>query len=132
MKRITLVCVFSGILAGLLSMALFYFVFPTAWLFFLIPAIMGFCVEKFGNAHELHLEDEEECKKVSRHVGLLCGGLCLTFVILAISPVMLINPIAVFTSVPFDLACGLSVWWGYRRGVKAVMDSYFASIVEAE
>lgn len=132
MKRITLVCVLSGIIAGLIASALFYLVFPSAWLFLIIPAVMGFAVEKFGISDDLDLQDEYQYNKFARHCGLLCGGLCLTFICLCTLPILLVAPIELLASVGFDLGCVLSVFWAYRRGVKAVLNTAYKRVVEAE
>lgn len=47
MKRIIVVAAISGVISSIITLLLLL-IFPSGWLFFIIPAIMGTCIHKFG------------------------------------------------------------------------------------
>lgn len=129
MKRIIIVAAISGIISSVITLLLLFFVFPSGWLFFIIPAIMGTCIHKFGNISATDMEKDENLEK---KVGYMCAGGVLFFVLLTCVPLLIVSlkkdlGWSLLWDVPFYVACGFAVWYGYNRGVRAVVDSYYDS-----
>lgn len=129
MKQIILVAVISGIIS---SAIVFYLMsdVPSAWYLFLIPLIMGFSIQKFGR---IPVQEVEKDEKLEKKVGRICAGAVLFFIILTIIPSLIIYISQqglgwdLLLNIPFLIVCGFAVWFGYNRGVKAVIDSYYDS-----
>lgn len=126
---------FIGIIFGLISITivslLFLLVFPSAWLFFIIPAVMGWSIEKLTRIPKEELHDDESFNKLRKRTGLLCAGMVLIAIILANLIVILLggfDPLMLLYNFIFYIVCGLSVYWGYSRGVRAITDMYYDSI----
>lgn len=132
LKSVITVGVVTGLLSGLMVLALFIFIYPTAWFFFIIPAVMGTCIYKYAKVP--FYEDEEENEKLAKKVGLLCAGMSLLFILF---PVALIAIVASYSfgellaNVPFLIMCALAVWYGYNRGQRAVVDANSDAIVNS-
>lgn len=129
MKRIIIVAVISGIISSVITALLFFFVYPSGWLFFIIPAIMGTCIHKLGNISAADVDNDDNLEK---RVGYLCAGAVLLFIILTVVPILIIGIYiglgwSLLLDIPFYIACGIAVWYGYNRGVRAVVDSYYDS-----
>ena len=129
MKRIIIVAVISGIISSVITALLFFFVYPSGWLFFIIPAIMGTCIHKLGNISAADVDNDDNLEK---KVGYLCAGAVLLFIILTVVPILIIGIYIglgwrLLLDIPFYIACGIAVWYGYNRGVRAVVDSYYDS-----
>ena len=129
MKRIILVAVISGIISSLITALLFFLVFPSGWLFFIIPAVMGTCIHKFGKITAADVDNDD---KLEKKVGYMCAGGVLFFILLTAVPILIVNLYqglgwGLLLDIPFYIACGIAVWYGYNRGVRAVVDSYYDS-----
>ncbi|MDD6889536.1 MAG: hypothetical protein PUD39_04685 [Bacteroidales bacterium] len=129
--NIAIICIISGIFSGIIVDIFFYILFPSAWLFFIIPAVMGFSIDKFSRIPKSELEDDESFEKLSKRTGLLCAGMVLLAILVAIVPIIVLvmrfDPIYLLSDIIFYLICGVSVYWGYNRGVRAVTDAYYDS-----
>lgn len=128
MKRIIVVAAISGIISSIIT-ALLFLIFPSGWLFFIIPAIMGTCIHKFG---KITAADVDRDDKLEKKVGYMCAGAVLFFVLLTAVPILIVSIYqglgwAMLLNIPFYIACGIAVWYGYNRGVRAVVDSYYDS-----
>lgn len=128
MKRIIKVAVISGIISSIITFVLLI-LFPSGWLFFIIPAIMGTCIHKFGKITSADMKDDD---KLEKRVGYMCAGAVLFFIILTAVPALIMCLYqgvgwGLLADIPFFLACALAVWYGYNRGVRAVIDSYYDS-----
>ena len=128
MKRIIVVAAISGIISSVIT-ALLFLIFPSGWLFFIIPAIMGTCIHKFG---KITAADVDKDDKLEKKVGYMCAGAVLFFVLLTAVPILIVSIYqglgwAMLLNIPFYIACGIAVWYGYNRGVRAVVDSYYDS-----
>ena len=129
MKRIITIAVISGIISSIITVLLFLFVFPSGWLLFLPPAVMGTCIHKFGNISTTDVDRDE---KLEKKVGYMCAASVLLFVLLTAVPILIVGLYQgmgwkLLWDVPFFIACGFAVFYGYNRGVRAVVDSYFDS-----
>ncbi len=129
MKRIIVVAAISGIISSVITALLFFLVFPSAWLFFIIPAIMGTCIHKFG---KISAADVDKDEKLEKKVGYICAGAVLFFILLTAIPILIVGITqglgwSMLLNIPFFIACGIAVWYGYNRGVRAVVDSYYDS-----
>jgi hypothetical protein len=129
MKRIIVVAATSGIISSVITALLFFLVFPSAWLFFIIPAIMGTCIHKFG---KISAADVDKDEKLEKKVGYICAGAVLFFILLTAIPILIVGITqglgwSMLLNIPFFIACGIAVWYGYNRGVRAVVDSYYDS-----
>ena len=129
MKRIIVVAATSGIISSVITALLFFLVFPSAWLFFIIPAIMGTCIHKFGKISAAAVDKDE---KLEKKVGYICAGAVLFFILLTAIPILIVGITqglgwSMLLNIPFFIACGIAVWYGYNRGVRAVVDSYYDS-----
>ena len=129
MKRIIVVAAISGIISSVITALLFFLVFPSAWLFFIIPAIMGTCIHKFG---KISAADVDKDEKLEKKVGYICAGAVLFFILLTAIPILIVGITqglgwSMLLNIPFFISCGIAVWYGYNRGVRAVVDSYYDS-----
>lgn len=127
--NIAIICIISGIISVIIVDLLFSFVFPSAWLFFIVPAIMGFSIDKLSRIPKSELNDEASFEKLSKRTGLLCAGIVLLAVLIATIPlIMQFEPIDFLANILFYLICGVSVYWGYNRGIGAITNAYYDSI----
>ena len=129
MKRIIVIAAISGIISSIIAFLLFVFVLPSGWLLFFIPAIMGICIQKFG---KISAEDVEGDDKLEKRVGYMCAGAVLFFIILTIIPITIYSVYQgagweLLKDIPFYIVCVFAVWFGYNRGVRAVIDAYYDS-----
>lgn len=129
MKRIIVIAAISGIISSIIAFLLFVFVLPSGWLLFFIPAIMGICIQKFG---KISAEDVEGDDKLEKRVGYMCAGAVLFFIILTIIPITIYSVYQgagweLLKDIPFYIVCVFAVWFGYNRGVRAVVDAYYDS-----
>ena len=129
MKRIIVIAAISGIISSIIAFLLFVFVLPSGWLLFFIPAIMGICIQKFGR---ISAEDVEGDDKLEKRVGYMCAGAVLFFIILTIIPITIYSVYQgagweLLKDIPFYIVCVFAVWFGYNRGVRAVVDAYYDS-----
>ena len=130
MKRIILIAVISGIISSIIAFLLFVFVLPSGWLLFFIPAIMGICIQKFG---KISAEDVEGDDKLEKKVGFMCAGAVLFFIFLTVIPITIIGLYKglggwkMLLDIPFYIVCVFAIWFGYNRGVRAVVDAYYDS-----
>ena len=128
MKNIISICIVSGLISILIVLALFWFVFTSAWLFFIIPLIMGWTIDKFGKFDASQLKDEVTYERISRRTGLLCGSMVLLCIFICILPLFFLFPIIdLLVNFAFYIVCGISIYWGYNRGVQCVTDAYYSS-----
>lgn len=126
LDRITLVCLISGVISGLITTALIWFIIPSAWFFFIIPAVMGWSIDRYVTIPKELLEDGQNIERLQKKAGLTCGGLVLFFVILVNIPFFLVlEPIMYLKNIIFYAAAGVSVYWGYTRGVRCITDAYY-------
>ncbi|MBQ3730545.1 MAG: hypothetical protein II905_02200 [Muribaculaceae bacterium] len=128
MKRIIKVAAISGIISSIITLLLLL-IFPSGWLFFIIPAVMGTCIHKFGRITATDVEKDE---KLEKKVGLMCAGAVLLFIFLTYIPALIYCLHkglggSLLLDIPFYICCVLAVWYGYNRGVRAVIDSYYDS-----
>lgn len=129
MKRIIVIAAISGVISSIIAFLLFVFVLPSGWLLFFIPAIMGICIQKFG---KISAEDVEGDDKLEKRVGYMCAGAVLFFIILTIIPITIYSVYQgagweLLKDIPFYIVCVFAVWFGYNRGVRAVIDAYYDS-----
>lgn len=129
MKRIIVIAAISGIISSIIAFLLFVFVLPSGWLLFFIPAIMGICIQKFG---KISAKDVEGDDKLEKRVGFMCAGAVLFFIILTVIPITIIGLYKglgweMLLDIPFYIVCVFAVWFGYNRGVRAVVDAYYDS-----
>lgn len=125
-KRLLIICIISGLLAGIVTNILFWFVFSSAWLFFIIPAIMGWSIDHYGKIPQEHLHDEEAFEKLRKQTGLMCGGISLFFVLLANVPFLILLPLPyIFANFMFYIVCAVSIFVGYNRGQQCIVDAYY-------
>ena len=129
MKRIIVIAAISGIISSIIAFLLFVFVLPSGWLQFFIPAIMGICIQKFG---KISAKDVEGDDKLEKRVGFMCAGAVLFFIILTVIPITIIGLYKglgreMLLDIPFYIVCVFAVWFGYNRGVRAVVDAYYDS-----
>lgn len=128
MKRVIVVAAISGIISSIITFILFT-IAPSGWLFFIIPAVMGTCVQKFGKITSADMKDDD---KLENRVGWMCAGAVLFFILLTAVPSIIMGlkdglGWGLLADIPFYLACALAVFYGYNRGVRAVVDSYYDS-----
>jgi len=131
MKRIITVAAISGIISSMITLLLFL-VFPSGWMFFIIPAVMGTCIHKFGRITAADVEKDDNLEK---RVGYMCAGAVLLFIFLTVVPILIIGireglGWSLLLDIPFYIVCGIAVWFGYNRGVRAVIDAYYDSNLE--
>lgn len=127
--NIARICIISGIISAIIVDFLFFCVFPSAWLFFIIPAIMGFSIDKLSRIPKSELNDDEAFDKLSKRTGILCAVIVLLAVLIATIPLMMqFEPIDFLANILFYLVCGVSVYWGYNRGIRVITDAYYDSI----
>ena len=129
-KRIILISVISGGLSGLLVIILFFAIFPSALLFFLIPIIMGNSIQKWG---KIPAEEVRGSERLEKTAGYVCAAIVLLFVVLTCAIIVLLTKymgIGFFPNITFMIACIISIVYGYYRGQQAVVDSYFDSELE--
>ena len=74
--------------------------------------------------------DKDE--KLEKKVGYICAGAVLFFILLTAIPILIVGITqglgwSMLLNIPFFIACGIAVWYGYNRGVRAVVDSYYDS-----
>ena len=129
MKRIIVIAAISGIISSIIAFLLFVFVLPSGWLLFFIPAIMGICIQKFG---KISAKDVEGDDKLEKRVGFMCAGAVLFFITLTVIPITIIGLYKglgseMLLDIPFYIVCVFAVWFGYNRGVRAVVDAYYDS-----
>lgn len=130
MKNIITVACISGFISVAIAIGIFWFVFPTAWVFFLIPAIVGWSIDKFGKFDASKLEDEDEFSAATRKVGFTCAAIVLLCFIIAMLPLFFVMSFGDhLMNVLSYIICGISVYWGYNRGVQCVTDAYYNSQV---
>ena len=127
MKRIIIVAAISGIVSSVITLILFWFVFASSWVYFIIPAIMGTCIHKFG---KIPAEEVAKDDKLEKKIGFLCAGFVLFFILLTTIPIIILSfklgmAWTILLNIPFYLICALAVWYGYNRGVAAAVDSYY-------
>lgn len=128
MKSIAIVSVISGVISAVIVFCLFWYVFPSAWLFFIIPAIMGLSIDKFGKIDVEKLNDDAAFNSITRKAGLLCAGMVLLSIIVCVLPLFLLMSFGEhLLNVLFYGVCAVSVYWGYNRGVKCVTNAYYDS-----
>lgn len=128
-KRLLIICIISGLIAGIVTNILFWFVFPTAWFFFIIPAIMGWSIDHFGKIPYEHLHDEETFEKLKKQTGLMCGGISLLFVLIANIPFFILVPLPyILANSVFYLVCAISIFVGYNRGQQCIVDAYYDTL----
>lgn len=129
---VILVTVISGLISIVIVNSLFYLVFPSAWFFLLMPVFMGFCIKKFARFPKDRLEDDEEFNKLSRRMGMMCSSMCLAAVLIGVLPILFISGeqiiIHLITNIIFYIACGLSIYFGYTKGVEIVTDAFYDTI----
>lgn len=125
--RILTVAVISGFISGILVLMLMMFVFASAWFFFIIPVIMGWSISKFSRITKQEMDEDE---KLEKKAGWISAGVVLLFVVVTavlISVAVMSggNWTDLFLNIPFLIVSSLSVWYGYSRGVRAVVDAYY-------
>lgn len=127
-KRLLFICIVSGLIAGIITNILFWFVFPTAWFFFIIPAVMGWSIDRYGKIPHEHLQDEETFENLKKQTGLMCGAMSLIFVLLANIPLFIVMPLEyIVASFMFYIVCVISIVVGYNRGQQCIVDAYYDS-----
>ena len=127
--QIAVICIISGLIAGLITNILFWFVFPSGWLFFIIPAVLGWSIDRFGKIPAEHLQNEETFEKLKKRTGLLCGAISLLIVIIANIPFFILMPLPyIFANFIFYIVCAVSVYVGYNRGQQSITDAYYDSL----
>ena len=75
------------------------------------------------------MKDDDQLEK---KVGYMCAGAVLFFILLTAVPSLFMCLYqgvgwGLLADIPFYIACALAVWYGYNRGVRAVIDSYYDS-----
>lgn len=127
-RRLLIICIISGLIAGIITDFLFW-CFPSAWLFFIIPAIMGWSIDHFGKIPREHLHDEETFEKLKIRTGLLCAFMSLFFIILALLPIFIIlSASELLLNFIFFGVCILSIYWCYTRGQRCIVDAYYDTL----
>lgn len=132
MPRLTVICLISGLLSGLAANCLFWFVYPTAFLFLIVPAFMGFCLTAFGKVPAEEILDDEAVEKLSKRTGMLCAAMVLLALANSLVPMLIIlNPIYLLANFGFYIICALCAFIGYNRGVQVITDNYYDATTEA-
>lgn len=132
-QRILIICIISGLVAGVITNLVFLLIYPSAWLFFLIPAIMGWSIDHYGKIPYEHLHDEETFEKLRKYTGLYCAGMSLLFVLIANIPLFIFVPLPyIFTNLIFYIVCAVSIFVGYNRGQQCIVDAFYDSNLEEE
>ena len=90
---------------------------------------MGTCIHKLGNISAADVDNDD---KLEKKVGYLCAGAVLFFIFLTAIPILIVGIYqglgwSLLLNIPFFIVCGIAVWYGYNRGVRAVIDSYYDS-----
>lgn len=128
MKNVIRVAWISGIISTIVVMFLFWGLFPTPWLFLIIPGVVGWSIDKYGKFDASKLADDEEFAAMSRKVGITCASIVLLCLIITMLPLFLVMSFGDhLKSIFMYVICGISVYWGYNRGVRCVTDAYFES-----
>lgn len=126
MPRLAIICLGSGLLSGLVANCLFWFVFPTAFLFFIVPAFMGFSLTVFGKVPADEILDDEAVEKLSKRTGMLCAAMVLLALAVSLIPMLIIlSPSYLLVNFGFYIICALCVFIGYNRGVQVITDNYY-------
>ena len=92
MKNVFCVACISGMIAVAIVLIIFWVIFPTAWVFFIIPAVVGWSIDRFGTFDATKLENEEEFTATARKVGLTCAAIVLACIIISVLPLFLVHP----------------------------------------
>ena len=128
--RVLVIALISGLTSGIIVTAIMWFVFASAWFFFIIPAVMGWAIKKYAHISASEVDADEN---LQNKVGWTCAGITLFFVLLTAFVVALATYAAtgsmwgIFLNIIFYVASGFAVWYGHSRGVQAVVDSYYES-----
>lgn len=133
LTRIAVICLLSGIIATVITDVIFFAIFPSAWLFFIIPAVMGWSIDKFGRIPKEQLMDYNSNETLQKKTGWMCSGFVLLFILLTVLPILIVNSIEfIIANVMFYIVCGLGVYYGYNRGVRCIMDAYYDTLAEEQ
>lgn len=133
LAKIAVICLVSGIIAGVITDVIFFAIFPSAWLFFIIPAVMGWSIDKFGRIPKDQLLDDSSNESLQKKTGWMCAGLVLFFILITVLPILFIMSIEyIIANVLFYVVCGLGVYYGYNRGVRCIMDAYYDTLAEEQ
>lgn len=128
MKNVFYVACISGMIAVAIVLIIFWVIFPTAWVFFIIPAVVGWSIDRFGTFDATKLENEEEFTATARKVGLTCAAIVLACIIISVLPLFFTMSVGDhLMSIMFYVICAISVYWAYKRGVQCVTDAYYES-----
>ena len=125
-SRVLIIALISGLVSGILTTVLFWFVYPTPWFFLIVPAVMGWSIKHYAH---ITMAETEVYENLDSNVGWICAGITLGFVLLtallvSVATYMVYGSFwAVIMNFGFFIACGLAVWYGHNRGVQAVVDS---------
>jgi hypothetical protein len=131
LRKITIICVISGLIAGILVNVLFWLVFPSAWFFLIIPAIMGWSIDHYAKIPKDVIQDDEMYNKLSKRAAYTCAAAVLLFFLLTFVPIIIIFPIQVIIeNAMFYIVGMVCVYIGYTRGQRCITDAYFDSVLE--
>lgn len=126
LRNILIVSAISGLISFTLVELIFFVVFPSGWIFFLIPVIMGYSIDKFVKISHEELADEEAFEKLRTRTGIICAVFVLLTVLISTIPIVLIGGIAtLLVNIVFYAVCVLAVYAGYSRGVGVITDKYY-------
>ena len=135
LTRIITVCVISGLISGIIVNLLFWFVFSSAWLFFIIPAVMGWSIQRFAKIPKEHLLDEPTFEKLKKQTAWTCAAMVLLFILIDYIPLIIFFVATqqiefILFDIPFIAVCVLSVIYGYNRGQRCVVDTWSDMLVD--
>lgn len=126
LPRIIAICIISGLLSGVFVNLIFWTIFPSGWLFLIIPIFVGWSLDKFAKIPSEEILDDETMERLSKQTGMLCAVMVLLVQIVAVLPVLLLlDPIEILTNFVFYIGCALCVYIGYSRGVQSITDAYY-------
>lgn len=129
LKNVITVCLVAGIISIILVELLFFFIFPSGWLFFLIPVIMGWSLKKYAKFPRVELANEEAFEKLRTRTGIICAAIVLISVLISVLPVIILGGIeALIANIAFYAVCVVAIYAGYSRGVGVITDEYYDSL----
>lgn len=128
LKNVSKVCIISGLISIILVEVLFFFVFPTALFFLLIPVIMGYSIAKFAEIPYEELLNKEAFEKLRTRTGIICAAFMLITVLISVLPIILLLGICtkLVKIIFFVSLCLFVIRLGYTFGARVVSETYYA------
>lgn len=120
-----------GILSGIASII---FVYPLYYVigdlsYNAITWIVGWSITNLSTIDKEELIDDESYKKLSKKTGILCAGIVLIAILIAMLPTIVDFDLeAILTNFVVIVECVIGVYWGYSKGVEVIANAYYDSV----